>query len=207
MYHRLVHGVSTVIEGGAASCQLPDADQPEPSATAPGDGGAVLPSSASPPSCVAAPRSSAPGIATVGGHSPLPSRHPSVSTLRTGPYVRLPSTRRPSSLAAEGVIKSPAPGPAAQASSRYWESGAFDGNSEVKGEDNGVDEEGCGVCFDRGGCWAGIRACHHRMCVACATELLRLHPADIVPCPFCRGAITGFYAWTLDPQHCPTSSD
>ncbi|GAX77284.1 hypothetical protein CEUSTIGMA_g4730.t1 [Chlamydomonas eustigma] len=52
-------------------------------------------------------------------------------------------------------------------------------------------EATCGVCLDTGH-FIEIQACKHKICVDCALELLRVHPADLVPCPFCRGPIKGF---------------
>ena len=47
------------------------------------------------------------------------------------------------------------------------------------------EDEMCGICMDAGD-FLTVRTCGHTMCVDCASELLRLHPADVVPCPFCR---------------------
>ena len=52
----------------------------------------------------------------------------------------------------------------------------------------------CGICMDEGD-FLSVRACGHKLCVECAAELLRVHPSDPVPCPFCRGAIRGFGAF------------
>ncbi|GAX77283.1 hypothetical protein CEUSTIGMA_g4729.t1 [Chlamydomonas eustigma] len=49
----------------------------------------------------------------------------------------------------------------------------------------------CGICLDHGDLVI-IEKCSHALCVDCALELLKVHPSDLVPCPFCRGPIQGF---------------
>ena len=49
----------------------------------------------------------------------------------------------------------------------------------------------CGVCFDAGD-FLATQPCNHKICTACASELLKLHPCDPVPCPFCRCLLRGF---------------
>ena len=58
-------------------------------------------------------------------------------------------------------------------------------------ESNKDDGGSCGICMDRGD-FLAVSKCGHRLCVECASELLRVHPVDPVPCPFCRGPIEGF---------------
>ena len=66
-------------------------------------------------------------------------------------------------------------------------------------DDDDDDDMMCEICMDEGDLLA-VRKCGHRMCVECAAELLRLHPSDPVPCPFCRGPIWGFdLARSSDP--------
>lgn len=52
-------------------------------------------------------------------------------------------------------------------------------------------EASCGVCFDAGD-FLSTQPCGHKICTACAVELLKLHPRDPVPCPFCRCLLRGF---------------
>ena len=82
---------------------------------------------------------------------------------------------------------------AATANSRgFMASLGGDGNKESIA----IDEYdiSCGVCFDDKGDFLALRPCSHKLCVACATELVKLHPCDPVPCPFCRAFIRGFEA-------------
>ena len=58
-------------------------------------------------------------------------------------------------------------------------------------DDDEEEDDMCGICMDSGD-FVSVRMCGHTMCVDCASELLRLHPSDLVPCPFCRGIIRGF---------------
>ena len=64
----------------------------------------------------------------------------------------------------------------------------------VEDEDEELDEyeASCGVCFDDGGHFITTQPCNHKICVDCASELVKLHPLDPIPCPFCRAFIRGF---------------
>ncbi|GAX77279.1 hypothetical protein CEUSTIGMA_g4725.t1 [Chlamydomonas eustigma] len=69
------------------------------------------------------------------------------------------------------------------------------GKEETRGLDaTGMEDAdvACGVCLDEGDL-IQIKRCGHKICVDCASELVRVHPADVVPCPFCRGLILGFH--------------
>ncbi|GAX72789.1 hypothetical protein CEUSTIGMA_g244.t1, partial [Chlamydomonas eustigma] len=63
------------------------------------------------------------------------------------------------------------------------------------GSASGVEEDEfertCGVCLDVGD-FILTHPCSHKICISCATELIKLHPMDPAPCPFCRGIIKGF---------------
>ncbi|GAX78915.1 hypothetical protein CEUSTIGMA_g6354.t1 [Chlamydomonas eustigma] len=52
-------------------------------------------------------------------------------------------------------------------------------------------EDMCGVCLDEGD-FIKTSPCQHKLCVSCALELLKLHPLDPIPCPFCRCLLRGF---------------
>ena len=72
-----------------------------------------------------------------------------------------------------------------------------DGATGVEGNEGVIIDEydaTCGVCFDDEGDFLALRPCSHKLCVACATELVKLHHCDPVPCPFCRAFIRGFEA-------------
>ncbi|GAX77286.1 hypothetical protein CEUSTIGMA_g4732.t1 [Chlamydomonas eustigma] len=64
-------------------------------------------------------------------------------------------------------------------------------NTNTLSEGGDEYEDTCAVCFDEGD-FVAIQECGHKICVDCALELLKVHPADEVPCPFCRGKISGF---------------
>ncbi|GAX72790.1 hypothetical protein CEUSTIGMA_g245.t1 [Chlamydomonas eustigma] len=52
-------------------------------------------------------------------------------------------------------------------------------------------EATCGVCLEEG-FFVAMQPCNHKICADCAKELIKLHPSDPAPCPFCRGFLRGF---------------
>ncbi|GAX81953.1 hypothetical protein CEUSTIGMA_g9381.t1 [Chlamydomonas eustigma] len=49
----------------------------------------------------------------------------------------------------------------------------------------------CGICLDDGD-FIFVHPCNHKICIECARELLKVHPTDPAPCPFCRSILLGF---------------
>lgn len=51
-------------------------------------------------------------------------------------------------------------------------------------------EDTCGVCLDTGQ-FCTLQRCHHKLCITCTRELIKLHATKPALCPFCRALIMG----------------